>query len=188
MSEAVTALGGATSQGIVTVTESALQGMITLRGDLGSTALQSAVSDVVGHQVPTPRGVLGTPGAGVVWMSPDEVLVLCPYAEAATKALALSQALAGTHALVANVSDARAVFEIRGAGVRDIMAKIAPVDMSPAAFPVGMVRRTRLAQVAAAFWLEDDHSLRVICFRSVAQYVFDLLRTVSADGSEVDYF
>ena len=37
-----------------------------------------------------------------------------------------------------------------------------------------------MGQIPAAFWLEDEDSFRIICFRSVAQYAYDLLKTAAA--------
>ena len=68
------------------------------------------------------------------------------------------------------------------------MAKLAPVDVSPNAFLAGTFRRTRMAQVPAAFWMQDEGTFEVICFRSNAQYMFDLLKVAAQPGSGVDYF
>ena len=68
------------------------------------------------------------------------------------------------------------------------MAKLAPVDLSPDAFKLGMFRRTRMAQVAAAFWMVDDTTFQIVCFRSNAQYVLDLLKVAAQKGSEVGFF
>ena len=91
------------------------------------------------------------------------------------------------HALVTDVSDARAMFELRGGGLRDVLAKLTPADMSAAALPPGELRRSRLAQVPAAFWLRSETAAQVICFRSVARYVFDLLKTAAQPGSAVGF-
>jgi sarcosine oxidase subunit gamma len=48
-----------------------------------------------------------------------------------------------------------------------------------------MFRRTRMAQVPAALWLADPETFQVICFRSHARYVFDLLCVAAQEGSEV---
>ena len=100
----------------------------------------------------------------------------------------LTKSLGKAHALAKNVSDARAVFEVSGAHARDVLAKLTPADVSPDAFGVGDIRRSRLAQVAGAFWVVDDHTFRIVCFRSVAQYVFDLLCVAAQPGSEVNHF
>jgi sarcosine oxidase subunit gamma len=72
--------------------------------------------------------------------------------------------------------------------LREVIAKLAPVDMSADAFTPGMVRRTRLAQVAAAFWMDDARTVRVVCFRSVAAYMFGILSMSADESSAVNHF
>ncbi len=186
MSNAVSALQGATYEGYVTVTEMGLRGMITLRGDLSSAKLKKAVKSVTGVDVPSVNSVAVQADNAVAWMSPDELLILCPHEDAEQTVEKLSNALKGQHFLAANVSDARAVFQLQGKACREVIAKLAPVDMSPNAFPAGHFRRTRLAQTPAAFWMPDTQTVELICFRSVAGYVFDLLSRAAMPGAEVD--
>ncbi|MEX0340146.1 MAG: sarcosine oxidase subunit gamma, partial [Arenibacterium sp.] len=107
--------------------------------------------------------------------------------EAQTRTATFASALAKAHALAVNVSDARAVFRVSGPATRDVLGKICPLDLSPGAFGPGDFRRTRMAQIAAALWMEEDGSIGIICFRSMAQYVFDLLSVAAQEGSEVGY-
>ncbi|MCZ4354069.1 sarcosine oxidase subunit gamma [Roseovarius aestuarii] len=190
MSNTVSALNGASASGYVQVHEMGLQGMITLRGDLSAKKLVDAAKTAGGTNVPG-RGHIALSGAhGIAWMSPDELLILTPYDEVDARLEGITSKLAGTHHLAVNVSDARAMFAVSGddALVRETLAKLCPVDMSAAAFAPGQFRRTRMAQVPAAIWLPETGEARVICFRSVAQYVFDLLKGASLAGSEVGYF
>jgi len=39
-----------------------------------------------------------------------------------------------------------------------VMAKLAPVDLVPGQFEPGMIRRTRISQVPAAFWMKDEQT------------------------------
>lgn len=188
MSDVALALGGATFDGLVKIEELAGQGMVTLRGDLTDKAIVTAVKDVFGVTLPGTRETAFDGDTGALWMSPDEALLLCPHAKAQSKANDLAAKLANAHALVVNVSDARAVFQLRGGMLREVIAKLAPVDMSPEAFQPGMVRRTRMAQVAAAFWMDDASTARVVCFRSLAAYVFGILRNASDEASAVNHF
>ena len=189
MSEPVSALKGAEfAAGIAHVSELGPRGMITLRGDLSARGFTKVVSAVAGVAVPDVRQCTLDGTNGIAWMSPDEVLVMCAYAEAAQKAASLSEKLAKLHALCANVSDARAVFEVRGPNAREVMAKLAPVDLHPAQFTTGMFRRTRIAQVPAAFWMPEEDVFHIVCFRSVAEYVFDVLSVAAQPGSEVGAF
>jgi len=185
MSEPVSALNGASTSGIAQITELGPQGMITLRGDLADGTLQAAVRQAIGTSLPGPGEVRLNGTRGAMWMSPDELLLICAHAEAPDMAARLEVALAGAHSLVANVSDARAVLQVEGPAARDVLAKLAPVDLSPAAFTEGMFRRTRMAQIPAAFWMAGPQSFHIVTFRSVAQYAFDVLKTAAMPGSEV---
>ncbi|MFD1194216.1 sarcosine oxidase subunit gamma [Seohaeicola saemankumensis] len=193
MSEPVSALNGASFEGLVTLQDRGPTGMITLRGDLAAPAMAKALDKVSGLTIPATRRVQPAKGSGqaqAAWMSPDELLLILPYGQVATVCASLSAALEGTHHLVADVSDARALITVSGpdARVREVLAKLAPVDLHPAQFGPGDFRRTRLAQVAGAFWMPEAGRIDVVCFRSVAQYVFDLLSAAADPAASVDYF
>jgi len=60
--------------------------------------------------------------------------------------------------------------------------------MSAEAFGAGDFRRTRMAQIAAAFWMPAEGEARIVCFRSVAEYAFNLLKDAAAPGGEVGHY
>lgn len=183
MSNAVSALQGKTYAGFATVTEAGLQGMITLRGDLKSAKLKKAVKAAAGVDVPAARRIAMNGEKGAGWMSPDELLILVPYGEARATVEALSKALDGEHHLVADVSDARAMFRVKGARADQVLMKLCPVDLPSLA--EGELRRTRAAQVAAALWKSDKDEFTLVSFRSVAAYVFGALESSARAGSEI---
>lgn len=189
MSDPVSALNLARFEGLATVEETGLMGMIALRGDLKAAVLKKAATAASGGApMPAPLTISASETGAIAWMSPDEVLVMCPHQAAAERTAALVRALADSHALAANVSDARAVFRIAGPGAREALAKLCPLDLSPAAFPPGTFRRTRAAQIPVALWAEGDTAIRLICFRSVADYAFGILKAAAKRGAEVGYF
>ncbi len=188
MSDATSALPGAQFDGLARVSETGLQGMITLRGDLGSKPLKAAAKSVTGLDLPEPTRITTSDTHGIGWMSPDELLILCPHAEVATHLGTIAKALTKQHHLAVDVSDARALFRVCGPAAREVLAKLCPVDLAPGAFTPGMFRRTRMAQIPAAFWIGDDACFRIICFRSVAQYAFGVLKAAAQPGSEVGCF
>ena len=183
MSEAVSILKGASFSGAVEVSDAGLRGMITLRGDLADAAVAGAVKSLTGLAMPELGQIRSGAKGSVAWMSPDEVLILLDYDKADDAVTKIDKALQGKHFMAVNVSDARALFSLKGAGVREVIAKGAPADLSPAGLPVGTLRRSRLGQVAAAFWLSDETTMHVICFRSVGGYVYDWLCTAAAPDS-----
>ena len=148
MSDEVSALGGVTrSEGIAKVTEMPLQGMVTVRGDLSDKVLKKAILAVTKLEVPVLAEINQVGEYALCWMSPDELLLFCPYASVEIILAKLNKSLLKTHSLVADISDARTIFCVSGSMARDVIAKLAPVDISPKAFQNGMFRRSRLAQV-----------------------------------------
>jgi len=166
--------------GLAEVSRLAPPGMVTLRGDLADPRLEGAL----GIPVPGVRRWTGGQGGRALWMSPDELLLTVPDAPAAIAAT--EGALAGGFFTLADVSDLRAVFRLRGAGSRDVLAKLMPVDFAD--FPAGSVRRTRAAQVAALIWAEEGEVFGLMCARSVADYMADLLKTAARPGGEVGLY
>lgn len=189
MSNLVSPLKGAVeSGGIAEVREIGLQGMITLRGDLSDDAVIAAAVKAAKVEMPAQMMANCEGDHGLCWMSPDEVLVLCPHDTVAATLDMMHKTLAGTHALTVDVSDARVAFDLSGPNAREVLAKLVPVDLSPAAFTPGMFRRTRMAQIPAAVWLHDAETFRIVTFRSNAKYAFDLLKIAAQPGSEVGVF
>lgn len=182
MSEPVSALKGATAQGFATIREIGPVGMITLRAKPDVKALAKAIKAAVGTEVPALRRIVTEGDRACGWMSPDEYLLVMPYAAVAGALEAIAKAMGGEHHLAVDVSDARAVFRVEGAKAEQVLAKLSPVDF--ATLEPGELRRTRAAQVAAAFWKDGD-GFTVVCFRSVGRYVFDLLATGAKPGSEL---
>jgi sarcosine oxidase subunit gamma len=155
--------------------------MIALRAK-GLKSLDKAIKAAVGTKPPSQRciEVYGDHACG--WMSPDEYLLVMPYAEVATALASLAKSLTGQHYLAVDVSDARAVFRIEGDKADQVLRKLSPTDLDRLA--PNELRRTRVAQVAAAFW-QQDQGFTLVCFRSVAGYVMGLLTHSAQSGSEL---
>jgi sarcosine oxidase, subunit gamma len=166
-------------RGFVIIAPASPMGMITLRG--AHSTLAPAVAQVTGLGWPAQRRIVTDGARALGWMSPDEALLILPLAEVAATMDTLQQALAGQFATLADVSDARAAFTITGAGWRDALAKLCPVDF--ATVQPDEIRRTRAAQVAVALWQSAPDQVTLVCFRSVADYVYGLLCTAAAQGS-----
>jgi len=182
MSDPVSPLKGATFDGFVTVREIGPLGMISLRAKTGTKGLEEAIRAVTGCALPDLRRIERQGDRGAAWMSPDEYLLILPYAQVAEALKTLAGALKGQHHLAVDVSDARALFRIEGAQADQVLRKLSPVDFDR--LQPGEMRRSRAAQVAAAFWAEDG-GFTLVCFRSVAGYVMGLLSASAQPGSEL---
>jgi len=181
MSSPVSTLSGVSDKVFATVAAAGPRGMITLRGDLASAAVKKAVKAATGTAVPARRRIVVEGARAAAWMSPDELLILVPHESAAATVAALKAALAGAHHLVADVSDARASFTIRGAGAEQVLMKLCPVDVATLA--EGEIRRSRAAQAACAFWRSAEDEFTLVAFRSMAGYVMAILENAARPGS-----
>jgi sarcosine oxidase subunit gamma len=186
MSDPVSVLNGASFNGAVTVRDAGLRGMITLRADLSDAQVATAVKSLTGLALPKARGVKEGKKGGVAWMSPDELMIFVDYATADDAVAKLTASLADVHHLAVNVSEARAIFTLEGAGLREVIAKGAPADLSEKGLPTGEVRRSRIGQLAAAFWLTDETTGTVICFRSVGAHMYSWLCNAAAKDTLPD--
>lgn len=165
---------------VATVTRAEGLGMITIRADLARAG--DAIAEAAGLAIPEQTSIETDGARALGWMSPDELLLVLPAAETAEAIGAVTEALAGEHALVVDVSDARAVFDVAGPRAGDVIAKLSPID--PDSLPQNGLRRTRAAQTAAAIWRHGD-GFRVIGFRSTADYLGLILQNAALPGSQL---
>lgn len=182
MSDVVSALGHVSYDGFARIREIGPLGMISLRASPDVPGLAKVMGAVVGTSVPAQRQIERAGGKAAAWMSPDEYLLILPYGETDAALATIETELAGQHHLAVTVSDARAVFQIEGAQADQVLSKLSPTDF--ARLGPKEVRRTRAAQVAAAFWAADG-GYTLVCFRSVAPYVMGLLTHSAMPGSEL---
>ena len=172
MSDPAAPLGNACFTGSATIREIGPLGMIALRAAAGTPGLPEAILAISGTPVPGQRMILRQGEHWTAWMSPDEFLLVLPRAEVPAALATIAATLGSAHHLAADVSDARSVFRIEGAGADAVIARLCPVDLPR--LPAGEIRRTRAAQVPCALWRADG-GITLVAFRSVARYVFDIL-------------
>lgn len=155
-------------------------GMVMIRADLDRAG--DAVARAVSLARPDTTRIVTHGSRALGWMSPDELLLILPLAERDDAIAALTDAMAGEHALVADVSDARAVFDVIGPHAADVIGKLMPVDLD--ALPPDGLRRSRAAQTAAAVW-RIDGGFRLIGFRSTADYLRLILENAAVPGGHL---
>jgi sarcosine oxidase subunit gamma len=117
----------------------------------------------------------------LLWLGPDERLLLAPAEGRASLIASLETALAAhAHSLV-DVSHRQLAFELRGAIAAPLLNAQCPLDLSLAAFPVGMCTRTVFAKAEIVLWRTAPEVFHVEVWRSFADYVVTLLRTVACE-------
>jgi sarcosine oxidase subunit gamma len=171
----------------VVMAQRPFQALATLRGVPNSTKLKKAVKDTLGVTLPTSASTAST-GAGhaILWLGPDEWLVV-GAADAPSPISALAEALAGQHAAVVDVSDARVCITIRGDRARDVLAKGCPLDLHPRAFGPGRCAQTVLAKAHVLVYQSDDGpSFDLYVGRSFADYVWRWLEDAAREYGGID--
>lgn len=139
------ALAGA-SGNAVTLREIPFRAQINLRGDAGDAGFRDAVASVVGVAPPQrPNTVVSTGARGVLWLGPDEWLIVGADGEQAALEADLCTALEGRHASIVDVSANRTIIETGGARIRAVLAKGCSLDLHPRAFTAGRCAQTLVA-------------------------------------------
>ncbi len=131
-----------------------------LRG--GGAEFHTAVSGVLGADLP---GTPNTTAAGrALWLGPDEWLL----ASEADPAGGLEEALEGQHCAVVDVSEARAVLELSGAGAMEVLASGCRLDLD--ALRPGACAQTALARAHVLLEPREGGIWRLYVGRSFEAY------------------
>jgi sarcosine oxidase, subunit gamma len=110
-----------------------------------------------------------------LWLGPDEWLLLAPAAQAAALAGTLGAALRGLPHSLVDVSHRQGALRVRGVQAATLLAAGCPLDLDPAAFPVGMCTRTMLAKAEVVLWRTAGEEFRLEVWRSFIDYVSQFL-------------
>jgi sarcosine oxidase subunit gamma len=124
--------------------EDATQQQLGLRLDPASPGAR-AVEALLGAPLPTTASTCAAAdGVDVVWLGPDEWLVL---SRAPLPVVALREAVAASGGTVVDVSAQRTTLRLSGALVPDLLAGGCPVDLHPSVFGPGTAVQTSIAQI-----------------------------------------
>jgi sarcosine oxidase subunit gamma len=115
------------------------------------------VGKVLGGPLPTVPCTASRSGEiEVLWLGPDEWLVLGPAGSEQQVAASLREALADEHGAVTDVSAQRTALELTGARVREVLARGCSIDLHPKTTPVGTCVQTLLAQTGVVIVVHDE--------------------------------
>jgi sarcosine oxidase, subunit gamma len=158
----------------VTMRERAYRTMVTLRGDADDEAFRSAVTGATAVALPREPTTAAVSGSrSILWMGPDEWLVVAPPDARDSLPAALAGALEGQHAAAVEVGESMTVIALSGPRARDVLAKGCTIDLHPRVFDPGRVVRTLLAKVGIILHQTDEApTFEVYVHRSFADYAW----------------
>jgi sarcosine oxidase, subunit gamma len=131
---------------------------LDLRLDAGDVAARVAVESVVGPLPLEPNTVHGGSEAAVLWLGPDEWLVVGPPDGETVLEAQLHEALGDARGSVAivDVSANRTTLELRGPRARELLEFGCPIDLHPRVFGPARCAQTLLARANALLWHVAD--------------------------------
>jgi sarcosine oxidase, subunit gamma len=144
--------------------------MVGVRAVLGSAAAVR-IETRLGASLPATCGAV-TIGDDVsmLWLSPDEFLVVSDRQPAELTA-SLVAALEGEPGSGTDLSANRTTFELSGPSARAVLEKGCPLDLHPRAFDVGSAYVTLIGSVPVILWKVADESYEILPRSSFADFL-----------------
>lgn len=125
----------------------------------GQTEAVGQALDALGLAWPAPDRASLSAKAACLWSGRGQAFLIDA---APPKGLEASAALT-------DISDGWVALQIEGAGARDVLARLFPLDLAPAAFPVGATARSGLVHMMALLHRTGPEAFAVYLFRSMAR-------------------
>jgi sarcosine oxidase, subunit gamma len=120
---------------------------LNLRGEAEDETFAEAVAAALGCPLPRePNTVTDANSLHILWLGPDEWIVIGPPDTEWQIAAVLNEALAGRHVSVVDISASRTVLELAGSRARELLAKGCGLDLHPRSFTPGRCAQTLLAK------------------------------------------
>lgn len=169
--------------GQVHIAEQPFLAQVTLRVDPKSSAAER-IGTAVGGMLPNQPGEVVLAGElTVLWLGPDEWLVVGPEGSQEDIQDAVSAALAGDHGAVVDVSAHRTVLAVTGPKAREVLNKGCALDLHPNAFESNRCAQTMLARAGVVLVCRDAAApdFRVLVRSSFARYLADWLHDAAAE-------
>lgn len=140
------------------------------------SALEDMLKSEIALQLPAPGETCVRDDYALLWLTPAEWLLECPVNETDSLQSAFTRRLATSLAVVTDMSDAFACFEIRGARAVELVMSGCSLNLHTQAFPAGRVARTALAEVPIIIRKTGEpHSFRCLVDLSFASHIRDWL-------------
>lgn len=147
-------------------------GHVNLRGNPDNTEFMTAVSAVLGKLPVAANTVTTHEPYTILWLGPDEWLIITPQDGALPLVGDLRTAIGETFAAVTDVTGGNTLIELSGSAARDLLAKGSPLDFHPSTFGLGQCAQTIMAKTAVTIYPTNAESgYRLVVRRSFADYL-----------------
>lgn len=160
-----------------------MRGYLNLRGQPEQAAFIKAVRSVIGIDPPVvPNTVVEANEVDIVWLAPNEWLLITAPDTQGDLASALRAAFGNLFAAVTDVSSGYTTLEIGGPEARSLLARGCTLDLHPRVFGPGQAAQTLLAKASVAIvQINASPIFHVIVRRSLAEYLWRWLDDAARD-------
>ena len=118
----------------------------------------------------------------MLWLGPDEWLIVTPPDERGSVEDRLSEALRGGHSSVTDISGGQTLITLSGERARQVLAKGCSLDLHPRSFGQGKCAQTLVAGANVILrWADLGPSFDLIVRRSFADYLAIWLRDAALE-------
>ncbi len=161
-------------RGTVELSEITFLTMLGLRVDRNTEAGQR-VASVTGGLPAVCGAVSGTGDTTVLWLGPEEFLVVAPLE--AHESLggdliqALREALADGEGQMVDLSANRTTFDLTGPRARAVLEKGCALDLHPRSFTPGTAVSTEVGNIPVILWKTGEESYRIFPRASFADFL-----------------
>lgn len=134
----------------------------------------------------TPNRAAGSEQKALLWLGPDEWLVIAPDGEADHVVYAAREAIGDAHGSTVDVSANRTTLRLAGPGSREVLEKVCSLDLHPRAFFPACCAQTLVGRTQAVLWqVWDEPAYRLLVRCSFAAYLADLLLDAMAEFASI---
>ena len=173
------------TSGAMSIREQQFVTQINLRVDLRDAVVMQRLKSLLGFAPPlTPNTVATSGDLRILWVGPDEWLIVGGADQAKAIEQPLREAVAGASASVVDVSASRTVLLIQGELAREVLAHGIAIDLHPRAFPPGRCAQTRLVKAPVIIERSADGTFNLYVHTSFATFLADWLLDASWDGAQ----
>lgn len=146
---------------------------INLRGNAEDSAFMIAVREVLGAELPTApnRVASGADDIRILWLGPDEWLIVAAGGPGTVLSGQLGAALSGQHVAITDVSANRVILRLAGPHALSALMKSCDLDLHPRAFAPGHVVQTMIAKSQAILEHNGDDGYHIYVRCSFARYM-----------------
>jgi len=157
----------------LSIKEHAFMGHINIRGSIENAKFKRASQQVLGTDLPTDSNTFVEKGDNtILWLGPNEWLVITPEAMLSELVEKLDAALGNTFSAVNDISGGNTIIELSGDKAQALLLKGCPLDLHHSMFTIGQCAQTVIAKTSMTLWQIDSAPVyRLIVRRSFADYL-----------------